>query len=173
MNRKNSKNEKPSTETKNPLFIKAGWNFSKLAVIGNDKILLKMVGSHGWGEFVIKWGRWEIFKVSLHSWQRGTLYFMKTPYIAYPLFQILSTPSAPLHCPVTSNPYRPLLFALSCFFDWMDDHTTVDALFFVMIIMDLHMLSLATLIQEEPWCVFCAARRQVCWGLTHNVVFYW
>ena len=135
-----------------------------------------MVEGHGWGELVLNWGRWEIFKVSLHSWQRGTPFFMKIPYITYPLFQILSTPlnhpPPPLHCPVTSNPYCPLLFAFSCFFDWMDDHTTFDAQFYVMIIMDLHMLSLATLIPEEPWCVFCAARRQVYWGLTHNVVFY-
>ena len=39
--------------------------------------------------------------------------------------------------------------------------------------MDLHMSSLGTLVPEGPWCVFYATRRQVYWGLTHNVVFYW
>ena len=34
-------------------------------------------------------------------------------------------------------------------------------------IMDLHMSSFGS------WCVFYATRRQVCWGLTHNVVFCW
>ena len=51
-----------------------------------------------------KLGRWEIFKVSLHSWQRGTPFFMKIPYITYPLFQILSTPL---------NHPPPLFIALS------------------------------------------------------------
>ena len=108
MNRKNSKNEKPSTEKKNHLFIKAGWNFSKLAVTGDGKILLKMVGSHGWGELVLKWGRWEIFKVSLHSWQRGIPYFMKTPYIAYPLFQIWSIPLCPPPPFIALSPLTPI-----------------------------------------------------------------
>ena len=37
--------------------------------------------------------------------------------------------------------------------------------------MDLHMSSLGTLVPEGPWCVFYVTRRQVYWGLTHNVVF--
>ena len=39
--------------------------------------------------------------------------------------------------------------------------------------MDLHMSSLGTLVPEGPWCVFYVTRRQVYWGLTHVVVFYW
>ena len=39
--------------------------------------------------------------------------------------------------------------------------------------MDLYMSSLGTLVPEGAWCVFYATRRQVYWGLTHNVVFYW
>ena len=37
--------------------------------------------------------------------------------------------------------------------------------------MDLYMSSLCTLVPEGPWCVFYAIRRQVYWGLTHNVGF--
>ena len=39
--------------------------------------------------------------------------------------------------------------------------------------MDLYMSSLGTLVPEGAWCVFYATRRQVYWGLTDNVVFYW
>ena len=38
--------------------------------------------------------------------------------------------------------------------------------------MDLHMSILGTLVPEGPWCVFPATRRQVYWGLTHNLVYY-
>ena len=37
--------------------------------------------------------------------------------------------------------------------------------------MDLHISSLGILVPEGPWCVFYATRRQLYWGLIHNVVF--
>ena len=39
--------------------------------------------------------------------------------------------------------------------------------------MDLHMLSLCTLVPEGPWCVFCATRHQVFSSLKHITVSYW
>ena len=35
-------------------------------------------------------------------------------------------------------------------------------------IMDVHISSLSTLVQEKPYCVFYATRRQVYWGLTRG-----
>ena len=43
--------------------------------------------------------------------------------------------------------------------------------FFVNYILDLHMLTLGTLVAEGPCCVFQPTRRQVYNGLTHNGVF--
>ena len=77
---------------------------------------------------------------------------MKTLLYYQPtLFQILSNPST--HFPVTSNPTPTVLFV-------MDN-------------VDLHVLSLCTLVPEGPWCVFYATRHQVYWGLAHNMVFWW
>ena len=39
--------------------------------------------------------------------------------------------------------------------------------------MDLQMSSHRMLVPEGLWCVFYATKRQVYWGLTHNVVFCW
>ena len=39
------------------------------------------------------------------------------------------------------------------------------------VVLFLYMSSLCTLVPEGPWCVFYAIRRQVYWGLTHNVGF--
>ena len=84
-----------------------------------------------WGVGFIM-GRWEIFKVSLHSWQRGAnpLILWKLPYIAYTSFFKCCQaphPSPPPHklpCHLQSPP--PLFFLLSCFFSGMGDHTTFD-----------------------------------------------
>ena len=94
-----------------------------------------------------KIGGWEIFKVSLHSWQRSASppILWRHLYIAYPspFFKF---------CPFLLPPYF-----LSCFFGWMDDHTKFDVPFYLIIIMDLHMSSLGgTLVPEEPWRVFYA-----------------
>ena len=120
-------------------------------------------------------GGWEIFTRNGGKPGKGRLYFifhifsnfMKTPYIAYPpLFQILST-----HCQLQLLP--PLFFLLSSFFGWMD-LTTFDVLFYLMLNdnIDLHMLSLGTLVPEGPWCVFHATRLNFT-EVWHNVVFYW
>ena len=82
-----------------------------------------MVEGHGWGELVLNWGRWEIFKVSLHSWQRGTPFFMKIPYITYPLFQILSTPlnhpPPPSSLPCHLQPLSPTALCVFLFL-WLN-----------------------------------------------------
>ena len=59
------------------------------------------------------------------------------------------------------------LFLLSCFFGWMGDRVTFDALFND--IVDLHLSSLGTFVPEGPCGVFYATRRQVYWGLTHVI----
>ena len=53
----------------------------------------------------------------------------------------------------------------------MGDHATFDVLFYLMIIIDLHMSSLRTLVPEGLGYVFYATRCQVFYGLTHNGVF--
>ena len=60
-------------------------------------------GMGGGGGFIMR--GWEVFEVLLHSWQGvlSPLYFMKTPYIAYPPF-FKFWPTSP-HFPVTSNPH--------------------------------------------------------------------
>ena len=78
---------------------------------------------------------------------RGVLtppFYEDPPYIAYPLFfQILSN-SPPLPCCL--QPPTLILFLLSCFFGWMDEVYTCRTF---------------TLVSEEPWSVFYAARHQV------------
>ena len=69
----------------------------------------------GMGNFYCKWGeaknggwgvyngRWEVFKVSLHSLSVGAnpLFYEDPPYMTY-LFQVFSTPTP--HVPFTSSP---------------------------------------------------------------------
>ena len=94
-------------------------------------------------------------------------YFMKTPYITYPLFQILSNLPPSLSSPT------PTLTALSVvLFLWLNGwshHIYCATLFNVM---ELHMSSLGNLVPEGPWCMFYALRCQVYWSLTH-MVFCW
>ena len=54
----------------------------------------------------------------------------------------------------------------------MGDHATSDVFFYNNNIMDLYMLSLGTLIQEGPGCVFYAIRCQGYWRLIHNEVWH-
>ena len=69
-----------------------------------------------------------IFKVSLHSLQKGAI----LPTSSFSNF--VHPPSLP-HFPVTSNLSPPPLFILlSCFFGWMGDHTTFDVPFYLLII---------------------------------------
>ena len=113
----------------------------------------------GMGNFYCKWGeaknggwgvyngRWEVFKVSLHSLSVGAnpLFYEDPPYITY-LFQVFPTPTPPISLSPPA-PFRspPLLFLLS-FFLWVlnGDHITFHVLFYLI---DLHMLSLGTLVQ--------------------------
>ena len=99
---------------------------------GDEKFLLEMGGKPGMG-FII--GKWETFKVSVHSWQRGAnpLILWRPPYIAYPpIFKCCpaSHPQLPCHF----QPPPSLSFLLSCFFSWMGDHTTFDVLFYLRMI---------------------------------------
>ena len=118
-------------------------------------------------------GEWEILKVSLHSWQRDVnpVILWRTPppsslYCLPPFFKIWSPPP-PLSCHLQ----LPLLLLLSYFFGWMAHLIWCATL--LNDNMDLYMSSLSTLVPEGPWYVFYTTRHQVCWGLTHNMVFYW
>ena len=95
---------------------------------------------------------------------KTTLYYLPNPL---PPFSNFITP--PPYFSLQTPP--PLLFLLSC---WMGDRATFDVFYFLLnYIMDLHMLSLGTVVPEGPWCVFYSTRHQVYWGLTHNVTFCW
>ena len=124
------------------------------------------------GGFIM--GGWAIFKVSLHSWQRDANppIFWRPPYIAYPpFFQILYIPFPPN----SLSPPTPTPTGLSVvLFLWINGWSShVWCAILLNYNMDLHMSGLCTLVPEGPWCVFYVTRRQVYWGLTHVVVFYW
>ena len=53
----------------------------------------------------------------------------------------------------------------------MDDCATIDA-FLLDDIMDLHMLSLGSLLPKEPCCVIYTTGWEVYWGLTLNKNFF-
>ena len=95
-----------------PLFIKGEWDFSKIAVMeGNKNFLLEFGGKPG---MVRGRGRWEIFKVSLHSLQKGlNALFYEYPHPISPtsLFKILSNPSLP---PLPCNLQPPAHSSFCC-----------------------------------------------------------
>ena len=120
------------------------------------------------------------FKVSLYNWQRGANphILWRSPILPTPsFFQIFSAnpTHSPTPLPCHLQPLPPLFFPLSCFCGWMGDSATIDVLFYLMIIMDVHILSIGTLVPEGPFIkhlVFYATRCQVYWGLRHKI-FYW
>ena len=87
---------------------------------------------------------WEIFKVSFHSWWRGANLpiLWRPPYIATPLFKFCPIPSHTSFLPPT--PTLTVLFIV--IFLWLNGWS------------------------EWSWCMFYATRRQVGWGVTHNMV---
>ena len=125
---------------------------------GDRKFLLEMEGTRNRGVGFIM-GGWGLFKVSLHTWQRGA----NPPILWRPT--LLPTPLFFKFCPTHSSPPlpchlqmpAPLYLLLTCFFGWMGDHATFDVLFYLMI-------WIYTYQALGPWCVFHATR----WGLTHN-----
>ena len=89
---------------------------------------------------------------------------MKAPYITYPYpsFKICPNASLPLSRHLQHPP--PLLFL------WLNGWSYhIWCVILLNDVMNLHMLGLGNLVPEKPWCVFCAIRRQVYWGLIHNV----
>ena len=76
--------------------------------------------------WIFGWGK---FLKSLCIVSRGalTLLFFEDPLYCLPGHPFIAYS-------VTSNPQPPLLFLLSCFFGWMGNHTTFDALFYLKII---------------------------------------
>ena len=83
-----------------------------------------------------------------HSWQRGPPFYEDPPLLTTPL-----------------PPTPPLLILLFCFFGWMGDRATIDALLFLMISRMYKCWASGT------WCMFYTKRCQVYWGLKHDVVF--
>ena len=74
--------------------------------------------------------------------------------------------------------YEDPLYCLPSFFRFcptpsLSSPISTPTVLSVMDNMDLHILSLGTLVPQGSWCVFYAIRNQVYWALTHNVVFLW
>ena len=84
----------------------------------------------------------------------------------FPCHPLLHTPVAP-----NPNPHPTVIYVVRflCYFC-----CPVCYLFAILLNdnMDLHMLSLGTLVSEGQWCMFYATRHQVYRGLTH-MFFYW
>ena len=95
---------------------------------------------------------------------RGVLtpLFYEDPLYCLPLFQILPTPSFF----VASNPQPHS--SLSCLVSLVEWVIVPHLMCYFNDIMS----SPDILVPEEPWCVIFATRCQVCWGLTHNVLFF-
>ena len=100
-------------------------------------------------------------------------------YCLLPSIQILSNtphfPVTPCYTPLLApnpNPHPTVIYVVRflCYFC-----CPVCYLFAILLNdnMDLHMLSLGTLVSEGPWFVFYATRHQVYRGLAHNMFFYW
>ena len=113
--------------------------------------------------FVLIMGGWGLFNLSLNSWQRDAspLFYEDPYYIAYPSFSNFLQPTLSHPFPSHLQPSPSLFFLLTTFFGLMGDHAAFDVLLYLMIIW------------IYTWCVFYATGRQVYWGLTHYVVFYW
>ena len=102
-----------------------------------------------------------------YSWQRGP----NLPYLwkfrLYCLSPLIAS-NPPLLSPSTSTP-ATLSVVLFFWLNGWSRHIWCSIL--LNDVMDLHMSSLSILVPEGHWCMFYATRRQVYWGLTHNVVF--
>ena len=124
-------------------------------------------------------GGWEIFKVSLHSWQRGAnptiLWTPPPPPILpplTPLFQILSTPPQPLTpLPCYLQPTPPLFLLLFLWLNGWSQHIWC-AIILLNDNMNLHMSSLGTL-EPEGACVRFMQLGVTFSEVWHNVIFYW
>ena len=120
--------------------------------------------------FIIK--GWQIFKVPLHSWQRGT----NPPYLWRPLYylpllfqKIFQPPPTSLSPPTPTPTVLPVVLFL-----WLNGWSHhIWCANLLNDNMDLHISSLGTLVPERPWCVFYGTRCQVCWALTNHVDFDW
>ena len=108
------------------------------------------------------------FYLYIVHWGVLNPHFMKTPPML-PSFQILYIPFPPN----SLSPPTPTPTGLSVvLFLWINGWSShVWCAILLNYNMDLHMSGLCTLVPEGPWCVFYVTRRQVYWGLTHNVVF--
>ena len=113
--------------------------------------------------FIMGW--WEIFEVSLHSWQRGANPSILWRVAPPPFFKFCSTlPPTSVTCPTPI----PTVFSVALFL-WLNGWSShIWCAVLLNDNIDLHMSSLGTLVSEVLWCVLC----QFYWGLTHNVFFY-
>ena len=99
-----------------------------------------------------------------------SLFYEDPPVLLMPPFQLFSNPPIPFLSPPT-----PIPTALSVvLYFWLNGWSYhIWCAILLNDIMNLHMLSLGTLVPEGPWCVFYVTRHQMYWGLTHNAVFCW
>ena len=113
--------------------------------------------------------------MSLYIVSRGVptpLFYEEPCLLPTPPF-LLSKPPSPPPLPCHLQP-PPLQFFLLSFFLWLNKWSCHS--WCVILLNDnmgLHMSSLGMLVPVWHWYVFHAIRHQVCWGLTHSVVFYW
>ena len=107
----------------------------------------------------------------VHIVRTGVLtpYFMRTLYSAYPSFSNFVQPPPSL-LPPTPTPTALSVVLLFWLNEWLC-HTWCAIL--LNDIMDVHMSSLGTLMQEGGWLVFYITRHQIYWGLTCKVIFSW
>ena len=108
----------------------------------------------------------------MHVVGRGILtpLFYEDPLYYLPPCQFFSNLPIPSLSPPTPTP-AALSVVLYFWLTWWSYRTWCAIL--LNDIMDLHMLSLGTLVPEGRWCVFYVTRHQTHWGLTHNVNFCW
>ena len=109
--------------------------------------------------------------VTLFIVGRGVL----TPhlYCQPSLFQILSKPPSPLPPPHQLPTSTPTVLSVVLFIWLIGWSRHIWCAILINANMDLHVWGIGNIVPEGRWCVFYTTRRQVHWGLTYNVFFYW
>ena len=127
-----------------------------MAVMGGCKIFTRNGGGPKNVEVGFIMGGWEIFEVSLHSWQKGSNppnLWSPSPILPTPLFSNFVQSPPPTYL-LPPNP-TPNIFSVVLFL-WLNGWSHhIWCAFLLNDNMNLHILSLGTLVPKGPWCMLC------------------
>ena len=108
---------------------------------------------------------------TFHSWQRGA---NPPPILPTPPFSnFVHTPLPPPPPPHQLPTSTPTVLSVVLFIWLIGWSRHIWCAILINANMDLHVWGIGNIVPEGRWCVFYTTRRQVHWGLTYNVFFYW